>query len=121
MAACGLGLVNPVASPSSPLADFLAQTRLRLRCDELDPGVPRIQLTEFQEMTRYLLVATAGSDLYLDLTGNTSAGAQGPWNWQISRGFVPHPAPKPHFARPPRVPKVPAHPVTAAWWAAASC
>ena len=60
MAACGLGLVNPVASPSSPLAAFLAQTRLRLRCDELDPGVPRIQLTEFQEMTRYLLVAAAG-------------------------------------------------------------
>ncbi|APW61334.1 Ig-like domain-containing protein [Paludisphaera borealis] len=41
------------------------------------------------------------------LTGNTSAGAQGPWTWQFSRGFVPHPAPKPpHFARPVRVPKV---------------
>ncbi|MDG3005008.1 Ig-like domain-containing protein [Paludisphaera mucosa] len=34
------------------------------------------------------------------LTGNTPAGAQGPWTWSISRGYVPHPAPRRQSVRP---------------------
>ena len=75
--------------------------KVALHTPAYNPGSQTITLTPTRPLhlgARYQLTVNGqGSAGVVDqsgglLTGNTAVGPQGPWNWQFSRGFVPHPA-----------------------------
>jgi hypothetical protein len=101
-----LAVAGPNGQPSRKVA---------LETPVYDPGSQTVALTPTRPLQLgklyQLTINGQGSAGVVDrsgnlLAGNTAIGAQGPWSWQFSRGYVPHRAARPHPSGPSRVPGV---------------
>jgi len=101
-----LAVAGPNGKPSRMVA---------LKTPAYDAGSQNVSLTPTRPLQLgklyQLTINGQGSAGVVDrsgnlLAGNTSVGAQGPWSWQFSRGYVPHRTAQPHPSGPARVPGV---------------
>jgi uncharacterized repeat protein (TIGR01451 family) len=107
--------VNPINYALAAVgANPRAGRKVALLTPVYDPGSSTVTLTPTRPLQlgkQYQLTVNGqGSAGVVDasgalITGNTSAGPEGPWTWRFSRGYVPHPTPsRSHLPRPSRVP-----------------
>jgi hypothetical protein len=73
MVAAGRGFVNPVVEPGSPLGDFLDLKRQQISTSEL-AGVKLKDRDQFQEATRYLLLAMGYTWRFAGISWGAASG-----------------------------------------------